>query len=122
MQGFGPGFGGSKVTPRVQITEGKLQGGDVALFGSHGFPIWSLNTSNLKTYNAFATLTGNAMSIPVVGAVLLSVLCTLDFGSDLQHFRIAASLFQVPGPVRTFNIQDHESDSDLDEESTSSSS
>ena len=117
MQGFGPGFGGSKVTPRVQITEGKLQGGDVALFGSHGFPIWSLNTSNLKTYNAFATLTGNAMSIPVVGAVLLSVLCTLDFGSDLQHFRIAASLFQVPVALCAADIQDHESDSDLDEES-----
>ena len=57
------------------------------------------------------------MSIPVVGAVLLSVLCTLDFGSDLQHFRIAASLFQVPAALCAADIQDHESDSDLDEES-----
>jgi hypothetical protein len=60
-----------------------------ALFALQGFKPDDLDFSTLSTPNVFSLLTGNAMSVPVVGSMLAAAVSFADLGPGREHLRAA---------------------------------
>ena len=95
------------------------------LLAAQGFDPSQLDMSMLTSHSCFGRLSGNAMTLPVVSAILCAALATLDFGDDRRHLRVMPRLelaMPLAEPSCSSCSSSDESSSSSDESSSESSS
>ena len=95
------------------------------LLAAQGFDPSQLDMSMLTSHSCFGRLSGNAMTLSVVSAILCVALATLDFGDDRRHLRVMPRLelaMPLAEPSCSSCSSSDESSSSSDESSSESSS